>query len=223
MPEEALHLLMDQLHYSGGDGKHAAHALAVAYDGFFRPSEVLSLCGADVHSLRGKRRRVDLPPVSVTLRPLGELAFGAEAPPRTKTGAHDDSIAFGESRGQPGGKAWVAVLLSKLAAKRPGLLFPISLGRFESLMREAVEATGLQKLKLTPHCARHGAANTEYATGGLSLKDIQKRGRWRASSSVRVYEKSTRLLRQLNTMTFAQRATASRLSTSLPNHILSQV
>ena len=221
MPEEAWWLIMENLfECQGKDGRHAARALAVSYDGFFRPSEVLSLCASDVHSLTGRRRKPDMAPVSVTLRPLGDYQQGQAVPARTKGGEHDDSIAFGQSPGTPGCRPWVAGLLDKLAkSRRHGHLFPISLNRYQHLFRLATVACELQRLKLTPHCARHGAASVGYASGKMTIKDIQKRGRWKAASSVRTYEKSARLVRQLNRMTMQQRSKANALATTLPHRL----
>ena len=221
MPEESWYMLMSQLNHVGGDGKHAANALAVSFDGMFRPSEVLSLTSVDVHVLTGRKRRLDLPPVSVTLRPLGDHAPGYEPPPRTKAGEHDDSVCFGDNA--PGSRAWIALLLAKLAKRRRGLLFPISLNRYEQLTRQAVEQCGFQKMRLTPHCARHGAASVAYATKTLDLKSIQKRGRWKSASSVRTYEKSAKLVRQLAKMTYSQRREANSLTATLPSLLLSEV
>ena len=117
----------------------------------------------------------------------------------------------------------MAMLLAKLATRRRELLFPISLNRYEVLMKHAMQACGLERLKLTPHCARHGAASAAYATGAMGLKDIQKRGRWKSSASVRTYEKSARLARQLNRMTLAQRTKANCLSSTLPRRLLSEL
>ena len=223
MPEEALFLLAENLLERGGDGIHAAGALCTSFDGFFRPSEVLSVSAQDVHVLTGRKRKLDLPPATIRLRPLGQHLPGMEVPQRTKAGDHDDSIAFGVSRGAPGGRSWVATFLAKLAKKRRGLLFPISLQRYEALFKQASLEAGLDKLRLTPHCARHGAASTSYATGRMTLKDIQKRGRWRSASSVRVYEKSARLARQLSRMSMDQRTRANQLSTTLPSLLLAVI
>ena len=145
-------------------------------------------------------------------------------PQRTKAGEHDDTIAFGHwgSPFNTGGKPWVATLIARLARRRRGSLFgSLSLSRFEAVFKTAALRAGVASLRLTPHCARHGAASTAYATGRLSLKDIQKRGRWRSHQSVRVYEKSARFTRQLCKMTIDQRNRANLLAAALPG-LLSQ-
>jgi hypothetical protein len=77
------------------------------------------------------------------------------------------------------------------------LLFPLSLARYEELFRCAARSLDLGKLKCTPHSARHGGPSSDYARGLRSLPDIQKRGHWSVASSVRRYEKSATLMRQL--------------------------
>ena len=110
-----------------------------------------------------------------------------------------------------------------MAKRRRGLLFPIYLNRYETMFPMSVQACGLEHLKLTPHCARHGAAPIAYSTGAMLLRDIQKRGRWKAAASVRSYEKSARLICQLNRMSLSQRTRANALSSILPSLLISQV
>ena len=222
MPEEAKNLIAaDLLENEGTLEFAAAGALVTSFDGFLRPSEVLSLESTDLNVLRGRRRRVGLPTVSVTLRPLGTHVAGFDPPQRTKAGEHDDSVVFGSSSGTPGGEEWVAHFLSQLKPKRRGKLFPITLNQYEVLVKRSSERLGLGRLKCTPHCARHGAASLAYATGRMSLRDIQKRGRWKNPSSVRTYEKSAKLTRQIARLSDAQRCRAAALSTALPSSFVS--
>jgi len=45
---------------------------------------------------------------------------------------------------------------------------------------------------------RHGAASEDFHRGLRSLAEVQARGRWRTSASVRRYEKAGRLLAQVS-------------------------
>ena len=70
-------------------------------------------------------------------------------------------------------------------------------------MAKAVSALNLTALKITPHCMRHGGASVDALCGKL-LPEIQRRGRWAAASSVKRYEKTGRLLKQLEKMSKTQ-------------------
>ena len=91
------------------------------------------------------------------------------------------------------------------------------LPRWEALFKRSTARLNLGRLKITFHCAKHGAASLVYATGRLSLRDIQKRGRWKNPTSVKTYEKSAKLTRQIARLDDAQRSLATALSATLPN------
>jgi hypothetical protein len=221
MPTEAKDLICADLAANEGpSGFIAAGALATSFDGFFRPSEVLSLESSDLQVLRGRRRVIGLPSVSVLIRPLLPYDAGDAPPQRTKSGEHDETVVFGRSAGTAGGEEWIARFLAALKPKRRGKLFPINLNRYEVLVKKSVGRLQLSALMLTPHSARHGAASTAYATGRLGLRDIQKRGRWKSPASVRVYEKSAKLTRQLARMSTEQLAAARNAATTLPNNLI---
>ena len=90
------------------------------------------------------------------------------------------------------------------------------------LFKRSAARLNLSRLKLTPHCARHGAASLAYSTGRLSLRDIQKCGRWKNPASAMTYEKSAKLTRQIARLDDAQRSRATALSSSLPNNLESR-
>ena len=154
------------------------------------------------------------------MRRLHPTSLCFEPPARPKAGEHDDSVVFGKSDGAPGGEEWVADFLAVLSQKRCGALFPQSLPRWEALFKRSTARLNLSALKLTPHCARHGAASLAYATGRLSLRDIQKRGRWKNPASAKTYEKSAKLTRQIARLDDAQRSRATALSATLPNNLV---
>ena len=115
MPEEAKFLIAaDWLEHDGAEGFAAVGALITAFDGCFRPSEVLIIEAAHVTVLRGRKRCIGLPCVSITPAPLAPYIPGFEAPARTKAGENDDSVVFGKSDGAPGGEEWVADFLAAL-------------------------------------------------------------------------------------------------------------
>ena len=48
-------------------------------------------------------------------------------------------------------------------------LFPFTLNQFEKVFKESTERLQLKKLKLTPHCLRHGGASHDYLFGVRAL------------------------------------------------------
>ncbi len=72
----------------------------------------------------------------------------------------------------------------------------MTLAQYEKHLHKAVVTCGLTAL----HSARHGGASTAAFKQLLSIKEVQKRGRWLAPKSVRRYEKSGKLTRQMALM-----------------------
>lgn len=95
------------------------------------------------------------------------------------------------------------------------MLFPLTLNEFEKLFNSAPHRLELQHLRVTPHCMRHGGPSEDYAQGLRTLADIQKRGRWMSTCSVRRYEKSARLLSQLGKIPPAQLKLSKRLQSTI--------
>jgi hypothetical protein len=202
LPWEACCLVAAWLARRGWPGDLAAgRACIVAFDGYMRPSEVLSIRAIDVTVLR---HRTSLPygRVSVTLAPF-VVDCGAPAAPRTKSGDYDDTILFGDASSIAAGRAFAGTALMHAKADAASLsrAFPISLAVFERKFSEASKALNLNRLMCTPHCLRHGGPSTDFALGFRSLSSIQRRGRWHAASSVKRYEKAGRLNKQVAHLT----------------------
>eukprot|EP00974_Lingulodinium_polyedra_P035437 3400971-Lingulodinium_polyedra.AAC.1 len=68
MPWEACVLLAQHMARWGTKGRHAARALVVAFDGYLRPSEALSIMAARIQVTK-KHSLLPYPPVTVTLAP----------------------------------------------------------------------------------------------------------------------------------------------------------
>lgn len=112
----------------------------------------------------------------------------------TKTGQQDDSIIMGDKR------AWVKPILYELHRLRHGdRWFDIFLSRYENFFRRADVTLGLQALQLCPHVVRHSSASNDRFHKRRTLKEIKKRGRWAADTSVARYdyEKGGMLLQAL--------------------------
>ena len=106
----------------------------------------------------------------------------------SKVGRYNDSIVVGSS-----GREWVSTLIGRLYNLHSGTmdskLFPFSLNQFEKEFKNSTCRLNLQKLKLSPHCLRHGGASHDYLFGLRSLGDIQACGCWASFESVRRYAK----------------------------------
>eukprot|EP00971_Amphidinium_carterae_P312547 6212249-Amphidinium_carterae.1 len=200
--------------------QQAAAAMLLQYDIYARPGEVLSLTKACVSP----------PPVgsdsrlqawTITLFPSGAADMRC-----SKTGSQDDSMKVGVPSST---REWVVGVLQALyrAARCPSTpLFSIDLRTYEVAVKAASAACGLNELGITPHGFRHGGPSTDYALGLLSLGDIQLRGAWRSRRSVLRYQKSGRLMRQLDALTPQQReaagAAAAALAATLPAKLARQ-
>lgn len=197
-PWEAAVAIADFLAKRGLPGDiDAARATVLCFEGCLRPSETLGLRYGDVTVLRGTRSVLAYPEVSIRLAP-----FDSEDSTPTKSGEFDDTVILGDSASVSAKRGWVSDMLASLAKGmwKAKPIFSISLAQWERSFAEAALNLGLAPLKITPHCLRHGSASTDFAVGLRGLDAIKRRGRWKASASVRRYEKSGRLSRQVDLM-----------------------
>ena len=201
------------------EGRSAARAVIVMFDGYFRPSEFLGLKGGDVTVLK-QRGLVHYPSVTVRLAP-SHVDDGSPAPLRAKSGQYDDTIVIGDSASRAAGRALAHDVVVHLKKHCSGLrrLCDLSLARLDTLFKSAVEDLGLQRLRVTPHCCRHGGASTDYSGGHRSLDQIQRHGRWLAVASVRRYEKTGRLARQFSFLS-QQHVRDAKLAETRLRHLL---
>lgn len=198
LPVEAMALLAEALLTEDDrTSTLAAAALVISFDLFLRPSEALALTAADVVAPRvGQYGHVSV--MVAQLDP--SLRRNEEAPRPAKSGEFDDTILAG----LPGlNLMFVAPLLLRLrqgAQRGLPMLAPLTLAQYETSLHRAARATDLAALRPMPHSARHGGASLAAVKKCLSLRGIQRRGRWLAASSVRRYEKHSKLTRQVARM-----------------------
>jgi hypothetical protein len=172
----------------GLEGLVAARALVVAYDGYFRPGELLSCLVRNI-LVRRAAAISKMAPVSVTVAPSGDTAGDAPLP-RTKAGSYDDTFIFGDGPSIASGRTVAAAALIAIRKSRVGTqsVCALTLHRWEAIMHEASAALGFTALRLTPHTCRHGGASSDVAGRHRFLEFIQRRGRWLDVASVRRYE-----------------------------------
>lgn len=143
-------------------------AVLLAFDGYLRVGELLSLRREDV-ALRGDPR---VGSAGLLLRgPILRLAV-------TKRGKNQ-SVCL-RDRG-------TAALLRRLCGdRRPGqTLFSFSASSFRRLLKSTCRALGLSDAYV-PHSLRHGGATHDYVRG-MSLEEILHHGRWSSVASARHY------------------------------------
>ena len=209
-PIDAVFLLVQ--HLAAGSLLQALVALAilVQFDMYLRPGELLAL---EVSHIVGNRRifgRADTgrQEVAVIIAPLGH----DEARP-AKNRDFDCTVMPGTDC--PVRRMIPGILLALQARSRslssPLLFAPLTLPLYEKILREAALAVGVHDLISVPHQLRHGGPSHDALRSFRDLRSIQARGRWRASSSVRIYEKHGSLLRQTAKLTRRQRDEAAKL------------
>ena len=98
---------------------------------------------------------------------------------------------------------WMGQVFRLLVEGRPDdMLWPFTYNDLVKQWNIAVKAVGLpirqvgkeELLKtLVPHQLRHGGASWDRMKGYRSLADVQKRGRWKTTKSVAIYEKHSRV------------------------------
>ena len=110
-----------------------------------------------------------------------------------KTGLMDESVTID-------GMDWAhdlfEILVRNRARSEP--LFRFSLPELGTSFQRAVQACGLHHSRPSLYALRHGGASEDYLRRRRTLEDIQRRGRWRSSTSVRRYTKEAKLLSELH-------------------------
>ena len=117
-------------------------------------------------------------------------------------------------------REWIGNILGKVFTSFTGggndHIFPFSLNQFEKEFKQSVTTLKLGKLRLTPHCLRHGGASHDYLAELRSLHDIQQRGCWASFESVRRYSKHGRISKQLQLLSVEQQRAAKQATLELP-------
>lgn len=179
------------------ESKASAVAMVVSFDLFTRPSETLAIKAEDIIA-PGVGRFAETSVVIAPSRPGGLDPVPGHHLRPAKNRQFDDTVVVGVSDFPAG---FVGKLLRVLKARTlptEAILAGLCLPAYEKAMAAGVRALGLSALKLTPHSARHGGASSARYLGALDMREIQRRGRWAAASSVRRYDKIGRLTRQVS-------------------------
>ena len=163
----------------------AACAIPLQLDGYFRPTEVISL----------KVKQV-IPPARRAGKKYskcwGIVLAPSEGNSSTKTGEFDDSVLIADIQREYLGD----ILRLLVSGKQPDdRLFPnLTLANYEALFRRCMSTIFYDNLTMTPHGVRHSGASNDRFHRRRTLAEIQKRGRWVNAKSVARYEKEALIL-----------------------------
>ncbi|CAE8582583.1 unnamed protein product [Polarella glacialis] len=124
----------------------------------------------------------------------------------TKTGQYDQTVELDDVR-----LPTLGGLLCEQAERRRALkgisekqdtgdvcLWSFAAGGYLKVWREGVRVLGLGHVLQSPYQNRHGGPSRDRLLKLRSLADVQRRGRWMTTSSLRIYEKPGRVQQVLN-------------------------
>ena len=147
----------------------------VMVDAYLRPGEAVDLLPRQV-----------IPGVPGTLMRRPALLLNPDYRMKySKTGELDESLVISRS--------WVGTALERFAAKRARekheKLWPFTLMELRNEYVRHALAAGLEGFQPVLYQGRHTGASLDRLENRRSLLDVQKRGRWRTTTSVMRYEK----------------------------------
>jgi len=185
-----------------------AMLLVIQFVCYLRPSEVLGLLGSEMFEA--------VPGSGVTGWAL--LLFPSEGEIPGKTGMFDESVMFDPP--------WLTSILGALRLlkkrARDGPVFKFSYPQYLQMFHRLCELSGVNVLKAHPYSLRHGGASTDRLLKTRPLKEVKKRGRWRADASVARYEKHSRLLKEVERLPKATRDYGSLLNDRMADALSSR-
>ncbi|CAK0881882.1 unnamed protein product [Prorocentrum cordatum] len=189
-------------------GLQAARGLAVQFDTYLRPGELLDLlvpcCLLPQPSACSGCSKMGLV-VGASAVVMGD-ATSARV---TKTGLQDDTVLIdGQSRAGVAG-AFVALVHAAQKARQGWVMFLHAHASYNRALKQAAAAVGVPN-KVTSHLPRHGGPSEDYLRGARTLPDIQARGRWASARSVQRCQKSGRALASFRRLPAAVKAEAKR-------------
>lgn len=159
-----------------------AMLMIVQMDAYLRPSEALDLTKAHLASPNGRRYPY-----------WGLVVAPADLGDQTKTGTSDNSVLLGDLTHNK----WMGPAFGIFVNSMPDSLFgDIFLVSYERWLRAACSKLQYKTACVMPHVLRHTGASNDVYHKRRSLVDVQRRGRWKAKSSVSRYEKHALLVQR---------------------------
>jgi hypothetical protein len=183
-----------------------AVAVAVAMDAYLRPGEMLSLTSRSFVLGRPRLGRGH--------QFMSLLLFPSDAEASSKTHQYDESVVLDSPDRQ-----WITTAVLRLLPQlRPGETFVgVSYSTFLKIFGEASLKAGLGVWQVTPHVLRHTGPSIDYLRKARTLDEIQRRGRWASSNSVRRYERASQVNARLLALTDSTVRFLEQASLEAPN------
>lgn len=198
MPYDIMCLICE--HFAKEGKPRLAAYTALSYDGYYRPSELLTL------------KREDLIPPMKTPGQVSDgqwaiLLAPSESDLRTKMNRADEGNLIGIGDRKYLNK--IAKMIYHRTAPK-AIVFPFTTNYVAKEFRAASKSLGLTVVNMTPGTMRHGAPSNDMLLKYLNSTEVARRGHWTSLASVRRYERPARLMR-----------VASRLPDSVKNRATS--
>eukprot|EP00438_Fugacium_kawagutii_P017101 Skav204591 [mRNA] locus=scaffold672:132020:137458:- [translate_table: standard] len=160
-----------------------ACGILIQGDAYLRPSELFSLT----------KQHLVPPSASRTKAIWGVIIGLLELGKPTKAGEYDDVVLFDTP-----GRSDINMIISSLSKRKisdsDSLLSPLGQVQYGRNIQVALQQLGLKHLGLSPHSLRHSGASSDSFNAVRDAKDIQTRGRWKCSDSVKRYKKPGRMM-----------------------------
>ena len=176
--------------------------LLIQHDAYLRPSEACSLTVMQLIP------PLDQEHVAYAKWAVNIAPFELERP--AKTGLWDESLTLSLA-------PWVDPFLHRLRRGRAPTdgLWPFTLSKLGTAFGSAARSLGISHLKPTLYSNRHGGASEDLLRHRRTLEEVQRRGRWRAPTSVRRYTKEAKLIAEMHKVAPSVRAFCHQMELNL--------
>eukprot|EP00438_Fugacium_kawagutii_P020835 Skav200772 [mRNA] locus=scaffold2001:422297:423250:+ [translate_table: standard] len=183
-----------------------AMLLTIQLDAYLRPSEALDLTQAHLAPPNGRRYPF-----------WGIVVAPADLGDQTKTGTSDDSVLLGDLQHNK----WVGTAFKLFVDSTSDALFDsVNLAFYEKWLHTACKQLRYKTSCVSPHVLRHAGASNDVYHKRRNLQEVQRRGRWKAKSSVSRYEKHALLVQRWGQASVERHAVIHQRSQSFPSLLL---
>ncbi|CAJ1446249.1 unnamed protein product, partial [Effrenium voratum] len=161
----------------------------ISFSTYARPGELLKVHAVDVVK---KNQHYDHD--VIILSPF-------ERSESSKAGIYDEVLILDDVRMQCLGPLVVQYARGREA--QHGEVCPLwsfSASQYLRVWRASVKSLGVEDLAISPYQNRHGGASRDHLLRLRSVQAIQRRGRWAADASARIYDKPGRLQQAVNSV-----------------------
>lgn len=198
----------------------SARAVVLQFDLMARPSEIVGVMTKAV-CLPRHRHSGAYSTAAVVFAPSDEVLplEGMQPAVLTKASEQDDTVAIDCNSFVGVEFVLRASVKHAQCQAHPRLFYALTYPLYAKHVALASRAL-LLPFNVSPHMFRHGGASEAVHRQRRSLKEVQVRGRWKAFSSVRRYQKSGRLLHVTQRLTAQMMQDGFAAERSLPSFLL---